>query len=96
MKKRNIITIGVCAIAGIPLLVILIGGNQGFLDLYKSHREVNKTSAQIEAARKMRDSLALEKNKLLKDTAYLEKIAREKLGMAKESEKIYKFVKEKR
>lgn len=96
MKNRKVLIISVCVILGIPLLIILIGGNQGFLDLYKSHRELKKTSEQIEAARRVRDSLAVEKSKLLKDTAYLEKIAREKLGMAKENEKIYKFVEEKK
>jgi cell division protein FtsB len=37
----------------------------------------------------------LEIKKLKTDTAYIEKIAREKLGMAGKTEKVYKFIEEK-
>ena len=40
------------------------------------------------------DSLKETIEKLKNDTAYIERIAREKLGMAKKGEKVYKFVEE--
>ena len=40
------------------------------------------------------DSLKKTIEKLKTDTAYIERIAREKLGMAKKGEKVYKFVEE--
>ncbi|MFP4164639.1 MAG: FtsB family cell division protein [Chitinispirillaceae bacterium] len=95
MKMKNIIAIGISVILGVPLLVIIIGGNQGLLDLFHSRQELKESTQKIEQSRKVRDSLMQEKQKLLKDTAYLEKIAREKLGMAKDNEKVYKFVEEK-
>ena len=94
MKKKKLIAVGVVIIVLTPLLVILIGGNQGFLDLYRTHREFKKRAGEISAARMTIDSLTVERERLMKDTSYIERIAREKLGMARTDEKIYKFVEE--
>jgi len=40
------------------------------------------------------DSLSVQNQRLKSDTAYMEKIAREKLGMARKDEKVYKFIEE--
>jgi cell division protein FtsB len=42
----------------------------------------------------VQDSLKKMEKLLKNDTAYIEKTAREKLGMAKKNEKVYKFVDE--
>ena len=42
------------------------------------------------------DSMEKEENKLVNDTSYIEKIAREQFGMVKRGEKVYIFVPHKR
>src|SRR5574341_290831 len=68
------------------------GGNFGFVRIWNLHKkqhelELESKKLQIEIL-----DLQVEKEKLLKDKTYLEKMAREKLGMAKEGEKVYQFV----
>jgi cell division protein FtsB len=64
-------------------------GKQGIAHLYLRQK---KDAAAIVAARWTIDSLRLEITRLKSDTAYIERIAREKLGMARQNEKVYKFV----
>jgi cell division protein FtsL len=64
-------------------------GKQGIYYLY---REEKAKSAEIRQSRRTIDSLRQEIASLTNDTAYIERIAREKLGMARPDEKIYKFI----
>ncbi len=73
----------------------LFTGNDSIINLYSSHLKAKKTEREIEKARAEMDSLALEAKRLKNDTTYIEKIAREKLGMAGKKEKIYKFIESK-
>ena len=47
--------------------------------------------AQIEALKKKNEELATEKIMLDDDPVYLEKVAREKMGIAREGEVVYKL-----
>ncbi|MDR0330245.1 MAG: septum formation initiator family protein [Chitinispirillales bacterium] len=94
-KKKRIAVIAVAAAAAIALLVALTVGNQGFLDMYRAYRQDKELTQKIEGARAEADSLRAEIERLKGDTAYIEKVAREKLGMARKDEKIIKFVEEK-
>jgi len=96
MKKKKIIVSAIALVIIIPVLILLIAGNQGFMDMYRTYSEDKKRTAQISAAREEIDSLKNEIQKLQKDTAHIEKIAREKLGMARKGETIIKFVEEKK
>ncbi|MBD3321661.1 MAG: hypothetical protein GF350_11255, partial [Chitinivibrionales bacterium] len=60
-----------------------------------SHTELKKLKTEIREMHKSIDSLSVQIEKLKSDTAYLEKLAREKLGMARDNERIYKFIEEK-
>ncbi len=93
MKNKKVVII-IGSLLGVFLLSALVGGRQGFYDLYKSNREFHRRSEKIQDAKAVRDSLIQEKKKLLHDTAHIERIAREKLGMAKKNEKVFKFVEE--
>jgi cell division protein FtsL len=68
-------------------------GKQGIYYLYREEKgkceEIRKNERTI-------DSLQQEIAKLMNDTAYIERIAREKLGMARPDEKIYKFIEKRR
>jgi cell division protein FtsB len=70
-------------------------GHDSIINLYASHVKAKKTEREIERTRAEIDSLSLETKRLRNDTAYIEKIAREKLGMAGKKEKIYKFIESK-
>jgi cell division protein FtsB len=64
-------------------------GKQGIYYLY---REERVKSTEIRQNAHTIDSLRQEIARLTSDTAYIERIAREKLGMARPGEKIYKFI----
>ena len=74
------------------MLAYLVFGDYGF---YKRARFLVKTRRlenDIELQKAKGDSLFNSRDRLLSDTTYIEKIAREKLGMAKEDETVYRFI----
>jgi cell division protein FtsB len=72
----------------IILTALALGGN---LNLFNVHRETVTLKLQILKLNEQVDSLSKEIVKLQSDTAYIERIAREKLGMAGKNEVLYKF-----
>ena len=64
-------------------------GSQG---IYYQHRELVRRNAEIRTHLRTIDSLNDIIGKLTNDTAYIERVAREKLGMARKNEKVYKFI----
>jgi len=95
MKKGKLTVLIAASAALIAALIVLTFGNQGFLDMYRLRGQDAARDREIAAARAEIDSLKAEIERLQNDTAYIEKIAREKYGMARKGEKIYKFVEEK-
>lgn len=77
--------------AGI-FLVIFFPGFARIQELRQKNKELGQNIKKLEA-----ENLALkqEKEKLEKDPEYLESVAREKLGIVKKGEIVYKFVPEK-
>ena len=97
MKKTlnfNIKKIGrwIAVIIIVLLSVFLFFGKNSIINLHSSFLDAEKKEHEITRAHAEIDSLALESKKLKNDTAYIEKIAREKLGMARKNEKVYKFI----
>ena len=78
----------------IVLLFFLLTGKGGLINMYRFHRGTRKMSEEIARRNATIDSLKITLKKLEKDTAYIEKMARENLGMAKKGEKVYKFIEE--
>jgi cell division protein FtsB len=81
------------------LLVLAAGflfiGHNSIINLYYSHLKTKRTEKEVKKAHAEIDSLTIESKKLKTDTAYIEEIAREKLGMAGKKEKVYKFIESK-
>lgn len=73
-------------------LFFFLSGNDGMIALFQAHLENKKLESKIIEYKKTIDSLEVTIVKLKTDTAYIERIAREKLGMAGKDEKVYKFV----
>ena len=92
-KKRLLTIAAVFAVVAVAFIVLTFM-NQGFLDIYRAYKQDRELTRKIEAAQAEVDSLKAEKESLKSDTAYIEGIAREKLGMARKGEKIIKFTAE--
>ena len=80
------------------LVVILIGcvsllffSDRGLISLWNLKKEKADIQQEINLLRKEIASLKRESEKLEFDQAYIEKIAREKLKMAKPGEKVFKI-----
>jgi cell division protein FtsB len=91
MRRKKIAALSI-GFAISAVLVFMFTGKQGFISLYKNHQRYKTQQEQLLRSHKVIDSLKTEIQRLQKDTTYIEKIARERLGMAKKNELIYKFV----
>ncbi len=90
-KKRSLLWLAAAALCAGALFFLF--GRQG---VYFLHREVHGKQLEIDTKSRMIDSLKRELERLSGDTAYIERIAREKLGMAGPDEKVYKFIEKKK
>lgn len=70
-------------------MLLFLFGKQG---IYFQYRQLNRKRAEIEMKGRTIDSLQREILRLTNDTATIERIAREKLGMARPGERVYKFI----
>jgi cell division protein FtsB len=86
-KKKMLILLAGAALLGAA--GVFLFGKQGLIYPY---RQPKLKEREIEENRRIIDSLKEEIKRLTNDTAYIERIAREKLGMARLDEKVYKFV----
>ena len=70
---------------------VLIGGEAGFIRIRALNKEKRGLELEIEALKQQYNQLENEKKLLADDTAYIEKFARERLGMIKEGELLFRF-----
>jgi len=71
---------------------LYFGGNYGFFRLLSLKKEKGSIILETKKLQAQNMDLELEKEKLKNDPFYIEKVARERYGMAKEDEIIYKFI----
>ncbi len=67
-------------------------GPRGLLKVEALRDQKAAIRREIDSLETRKRELLVEKNRLLTDTAYLEKIARKELGMIRPGEKVYRFV----
>jgi cell division protein FtsB len=79
------------ALALLSLYHILTGRN-GLFKLAQLRREQRMAQSRIDSLTIRKHELEAKKQRLLNDSAYLEKLARQETGMAKPGEKVYRFV----
>jgi cell division protein FtsB len=89
-KRVLLLTIGL-PLACIIIAVLFFTGNGNIVSMYRLHRQVSDSEIAVRKANATIDSLTVDISRKKSDTAYIERLAREKLGMAKKTEKIYKF-----
>ncbi len=80
---------GIIAIIGIWIL--FLSGNS-FLNTYKLQRRVQLLEKETTALKAVNDSLAAENLRLKTDPETAEKAAREKFGLTKPDETVFRFV----
>lgn len=73
---------------------ILIINNNSIIKCISSKAEVKRLKTELARMQKENASLQKENKKLENDPQAIEKIAREKYGMQKSNEKVYRFVTE--
>lgn len=86
MKKKGS-TFGIFILLAIFIYLSYIFFNQQKL-LYAKNLELNKIESKIGEEEKLNEELDMEKEMIQSDE-YIEKVAREKLGMVKKDERIY-------
>ncbi len=87
MKKGKKSTIGVIVLLAIFIYLSYIAVNQQKL-LYAKSLELDRIEDKIDEETKLNEELTKEKEMIQSDE-YIEKIAREKLGMVKKNERVY-------
>lgn len=91
-KKKKTIKRFLFLLVAVFLVYSFFAGPYGFLRIFSLLKE--KKELKLEAKKLEARIMEMEqrKEKLESDSFYLEKEAREKLGMARKDEKVYKFV----
>jgi len=74
------------------IFYLYFAGDYGFFRLLSLKAEKENTILETKRLQALNLDLQIEKEKLRDDLSYIEKVARERYGMAKKDEVIYKFV----
>jgi cell division protein FtsB len=88
MKWLRYVLMGV---AGLGLYHVLTGPS-GTINLLRLKREKAKMEADLDSLTRRKRDLQVEKSRLERDSAYIERVARKELGMARPDEKVFRFV----
>ncbi|GAB1467558.1 hypothetical protein MASR2M64_02310 [Candidatus Cloacimonadota bacterium] len=75
----------------LALWILLLGGNS-FFNTWKLQRRVNQLQSETSRLKAVNDSLAHENERLKTDPEAAEKAAREKFGLTKPDETVFRFV----
>ena len=74
------------------IVAVLAGGQSGLVALWSNHSKTDRMKSEIVRLNIQRDSIDTVIGRLQHDTTYIERVAREKLGMARKDEKVFKFI----
>jgi len=78
-------------VAGAILAAYLVFGGHGFLKLMSTKKKLESVQAHLQTLEKKRDELETEAAKIKDNPYYKERIARERFGLAKKDEIVYKI-----
>lgn len=76
----------------VALMGLAVWGDGGFQTLWHTQREVAALSLDLEAIEQENAGLRKEIDRLRHDTDYIERIAREELGLVRDNEIVVEFV----
>lgn len=89
--KRKLLLSGLVVL---PVLAVFMFGNRGLVKRFSLESRYDRVHEELYHERKMGDSLQREIAHLKNDTLAVEKLARERFGMARPGERVYKIVEE--
>ena len=72
-----------------------LSGDSSIINQIRIHQENEKLLTEIDSLTRIKTELDRERARLRSDTAYLEKVIRAELGMAKPGEKVYRLCEKK-
>jgi cell division protein FtsB len=75
----------------ILILLVLTFSDRGFYDNYVYRKKLDELQTTIDSLKRVNDSLAVEIELLRTSNDKIEKVAREKYGMIKPGEKVYRI-----
>jgi cell division protein FtsB len=78
------------ALAAVPVLLIFTFGNRGILKRVELEMESDRLYEQLSAERSLGDSLRTEIARMKSDSGVVEQLARERYGMVRSGETIYR------
>ena len=88
LTTRRKVTLAI--VAAIPVLAIFAFGNRGLISRMRLEMKHDAALEQLYAERRVRDSLRAEIVRFRRDPVTLERLARERFGMARPGETVYR------
>ena len=89
LRGRHLLAGAVLAVA---LYYAALGGEYSALDLLRLRRDRRAAEDELARTRREVDSLKVQSGRLERDPATIERVARERFGMIREGETLYRFV----
>ena len=93
-RRRRVLRVALALIFGVALYYALFGGEYSVFELRGLSKRVVEQQARLDSLRIEVDSLEARADSLENDSATIERIARERYGMIKPGERLYRFVEE--
>ncbi len=90
-KQKRWVYFGIAGVVSVYIIISFLFYDIGFIKYVKMRGEYNRVSADINRLREENNKLRDEVKSLKTDPDYIEAYAREKLGLAREGEIIYRF-----
>ena len=93
-RRRRVVRIALALVLAVALYYALFGGEYSVFELRRLSRRVVEEQARLDSLRLQVDSLEARADSLADDSATIERIARERYGMIRPGERLYRFVEE--
>ena len=90
MRSKLFWTLGILVL--LFLVQVFVFQDEGLYRLYQLKQQISASQDRIEALKTENARLEAERQRLLDDPEYLERVAREKYRMAKPGEKVFRVV----
>ena len=86
--RRNLFSLALLVVIGL-MFVYAVLGNRGVLRILQTQKQKAQLEQQLSELQQEHEQLRIEIERLKHDKAYLEQLARTKLGMVRDGETIY-------
>lgn len=93
-RRRRVVRVALVVVLGVALYYALFGGEYSVFELRQLSKRVVAEQARLDSLRAEVDSLEARADSLANDSATIERIARERYGMIRPGERLYRFIEE--